>query len=262
MTAAMCTLILLVDVVPGLPVVLAANRDEFFDRPSTGPTVLDPELGIVGGRDLTAGGTWMGATADGFFVGLTNQRTYDAADPSRRSRGAVVLTALELNDRAAVDGWLRTLRPDDFNPFNLLYGDAHGLHVAYAWPGMAQVHIEAVPPGLHVLPNDRLDSPAFPKVARARALLADVAPAELWPAMQAALADTQAPDPLPDEPLNRLPEAYKGPLHALRVITPVYGTVSATAVALRPGGVAHYRFARGAPGEAPFEDCTGLLETA
>ncbi|HCH64286.1 MAG TPA: hypothetical protein DFR83_15890, partial [Deltaproteobacteria bacterium] len=55
----MCTVVLLKDVVEGMPVLLAANRDEFFDRPAAGPGMLDPALGIVGGRDLQAGGTWL-----------------------------------------------------------------------------------------------------------------------------------------------------------------------------------------------------------
>ncbi|MCA9543994.1 MAG: NRDE family protein [Myxococcales bacterium] len=255
----MCVILVARDLHPDWPVCIAANRDEFKARPSAGPRVLQETPRAIGGLDLKAGGTWMGATATGFFAGLTNQRTYTRADPARRSRGEVVAGALARADVAVVCAWLATLRPDDYNPFNLLFGTATDLWVAYAWPGEAAVRFEPVPPGLHVLPNDRLDSPDFPKVARAQALLAEVPPGELFPAMQRALADTQVPSPLPDEPLNRLPKALRGPLHALRVITPLYGTVSATAVALIPSGVAQYRFARGAPGDAPFEDVIGLL---
>ena len=98
----MCTLIVIHRVVPGLPAVFAANRDEYFDRPATGPIVLDPALGIVGGKDLVAGGTWMGLTPGGFFAGLTNQRQYGGPDRARRSRGEVVLETLSRGGAAPV----------------------------------------------------------------------------------------------------------------------------------------------------------------
>jgi uncharacterized protein with NRDE domain len=256
----MCTLIVARGMHPDWPVLVAANRDEFLNRPATPPQVLLEAPRAVGGRDLKAGGTWMGVTAAGHFVGLTNQRTFAAADPDRRSRGDVVLEALRLDDPGRVSAWLATLRPDDYNPFNLLYGTADDLRVAYAHPGEARVRIEPVPPGLHVLPNDVLDAPSFPKVDGAMALLAGVPADALFEAMQAALGDTTPPPELPLEPDNAMPAPVRAALHALRVITPIYGTRSATAVALRPGGVARYLFADGAPGVAPFEDLTHLVQ--
>src|SRR5262249_26744359 len=150
--------------------VVAANRDELLARPYAPPRLLAP--GILGGVDLLAGGTWMGATARGFFAGLTNVRPIGGADRGKRSRGEIVLAVLGADDP---DGWLRALDPTAYNPFHLLYGDATALRVASAPPGATAVALDAVPAGVHVLPNGPLDAPTFPKVARARALAGDLA---------------------------------------------------------------------------------------
>lgn len=259
----MCTLVIIHRVVPGLPAVFGANRDELYGRPSAGPGVLDPALGIVGGRDLVAGGTWMGLSPGGFFAGLTNQRQA-AADPSRRSRGEVVVETLRAGARGGIEGaraCLEALDAAAYNPFNLVFGDAGALWAAY---GRDDLRFEPVPAGVHVLPNDVLDSPAFPKVERIRAGLADL-PAD-WPALRdrlaAVLADDTPPPSLPDEPDSPMPAEVRAALHAVRVRLPHYGTRSSSLAALVPGGVAHYAFADGPPGEAPFVDHTALLRPA
>ena len=132
----MCTILIAKDLHPDWPVLIAANRDEFLNRPATGPQVLQHHPTIIGGRDLLAGGTWMGLTPQGFFAGITNQRTFGRNDPARKSRGQVVLRTLQHNQPATAATWLQTLRPDDYNPWNLLFGTATDLRVAYAHPGM------------------------------------------------------------------------------------------------------------------------------
>jgi len=261
----MCTLIVIHRVVPGLPAVFAANRDEFFARPSVGPRVLDPETGVVGGRDLTAGGTWMGLAPGGFFAGLTNQRQLGGAARGRRSRGEVVLETLRAGARggvAAARAYLEGLDGRDFNPFNLIYGTAEALWAAYGrLDGDGALRFEPVPPGVHVLPNDVLDSAAFPKVKRIRDRLGDL-PAD-WPGLRARLIDVLADDvppaELPDEPDIGLPPAALAAMHAVKVVLPEYGTRSSSLAALVPGGVAHYAFADGPPGEVEFVDHRALL---
>lgn len=257
----MCTLIVIHRAVPGLPVVLAANRDEFFDRPASGPVVLDGATGAVGGRDLVAGGTWMGLTPGGFFAGLTNQRVYGAADRTKRSRGEVVLEALRAGGRGGVAGaraYLEGLDAAAYNPFNLIFGDASALWAAY---GRDAMRFEPVPPGVHVLPNDVLDSPAFPKVARIRSRLGDL-PAD-WRGLRArligVLSDDTPPEALPDDPRSTMSADVRGALHAVKVRLPGYGSRSSSLAALVPGGVARYAFADGPPGEAAFVDHLGLL---
>lgn len=263
MTAAMCTLILLVDVVPGLPVVLAANRDEFFARPATGPVVLDPARGVVGGRDLTAGGTWLGLTPGGFFAGVTNQRQ-DGRKDVPGSRGQVVLDVLRAGAiggveaaRAVLDG----LDATQYNPFNLAFGDAGGVWVAY---GRDEVRVERVPAGVWVLPNDVIDSPLFPKVGHIKRALSPLPTgwAALRARLEAVLADADPPPGISDEPDGPWPAEAMRALHAVKVVLPSYGTRSASIVALAPGRAAHYLHADGPPGEAAFVDQSALLAEA
>jgi uncharacterized protein with NRDE domain len=259
----MCTVLILRRVHPTLPLVLAANRDEFYARPTRGPEVLLPSPHTIGGRDEVRSGTWMGVTDGGLFVGLTNQRTSGPADATRRSRGEVVLRALETGSVEGVDRLLEALIPSEFNPFNLLYGDAERLRVAYARPdGLRR---EDVPEGVHVLPNDHLDHPGIPKVARALAL-GSAGGAHDWEGLQEtlkrALSDHAVPpldevaEPLQDSPFTR--ELVRQ-LQALCIHTPAYGTRSAAIVALQPGKVAHYLATEGAPCVSPWVDVSRLV---
>jgi uncharacterized protein with NRDE domain len=261
----MCTVLVLNGVRADYPVVLATNRDEFYARPSGGPELLLPSPRSVGGRDLLAHGTWMGVTEQGLFVGVTNQRTLAPADRSKRSRGELVLTALAIGERDAITRMLRGVDGREFNAFNLLWGDADELWVAYAREGRSKLEIEPVPRGLHVLPNDRLDSPGFPKVQRARALLEpqlELGFEQLVQVLAHTLADRERPAleqvAALAEGSSLSPELVRE-LSALCVRTPLYGTRSSTIVALSPGRVAHYLYADGAPDTTPFVDVMGLF---
>lgn len=263
----MCTIVILRHIHPEWPLVLAANRDELYARPAVGPQVLSPSAPrVVGGRDLERQGTWMGVTDGGLFVGLTNQR--GAANLSRapRSRGEVVMRSLRAGSVEGVEHYLAGLDPREYNPFNLLYGNAEVLRVAYARPDSERMSHEDVPPGVHVLSNDVLDSPALPKVVRARKL-AEAAARKPWPesvqALQRMLADhllpERAPELLPEE--ESLPEMRERlrQCQALCIHTPGYGTRSSAIVALAPGRVAHYLASDVAPCQAPYQDVTPLL---
>lgn len=262
----MCTLLILRHVHPEWPLILAANRDELYARPTTGPQVLpgSPRL-LVPGLDKVAGGTWMGVTEAGLFVGLTNQRGSRAQGPAARSRGEVVLNALRAGNIEAIERFLGTLVPADFNAFNLLYGDAQVLRVAYSRPSAPQVVREDVPVGIHVLPNDVLDTPALPKVERARVLAAEYT-RRPWPelsrALQQLLADhhlppeEQSPEPPPEAPLSR---EQARQFQALCIHTPAYGTRSSALLALAPGRVAHYLVSDKPPCQKEFRDLVGAL---
>lgn len=262
----MCTIVILRHVHPDYPLVLAANRDELYARPAAGPQLLSPSPRIVGGRDLERQGTWMGLTDGGFFVGLTNQRGSANLTRAPRSRGEVVLRALEAGGVEGVERYLAGLDPREYNPFNLLYGDAGVLRVAYARPDSERMRLEDVPPGVHVLPNDVLDCPAMPKVARARKL-AEKAAQQPWPeavrTLQVLLADhvlpERAPELLPEE--EGLPEIHERlrQYQSLCIHTPGYGTRSSAIVALTPGRVAHYLAADVSPCQGPYRDVTPLL---
>jgi uncharacterized protein with NRDE domain len=264
----MCTILILRHVHPDYPLVLAANRDEFYGRPATAPQVLLERPRVVGGKDLERSGTWMGVTAEGFFVGLTNQRSLGPADRSLRSRGEVVVRTLEAGSVEAAERYLDTLRPGDFNAFNLLYGDARRLRVAYARTAAAALERADVPAGVHVLPNDVIDCAELPKVARARSLAARLSGAP-WPQLAAGLQALMADHALP--PLATVPEPPPAALfprevvhqlQALCIHTPLYGTRSFSLVALQPGRVAHYLSGEDTPCRAHLHEVTPLLYPA
>ncbi|MFT3925368.1 MAG: NRDE family protein [Myxococcales bacterium] len=266
----MCTIVALHGVRSDFPLVLATNRDEFFARPSAGPMRILEQPVTVGGRDLKALGTWMGVTREGLFVGVTNQRTLRAPDPSKRSRGELVVHALERENARAIRGLLAGLDGRDFNSFNLMFGRAGDLFAAYGRDDQREIEVEPVPRGVHVLPNDRLDSSDFWKVGRAKEVLAGLTDMEslAWDELAQrliGLLSDGTPAPLsvlpelpPDAPFDR-PTLQL--LSAVCVRTPAYGTRSSTIVALTPDSVGHYLFADGPPDQTAFRDVKDLFGT-
>jgi len=261
-----CTILILHQAAAAHPLVIAANRDEMYGRPASAPQVREHGgRRLIAGIDEVHGGSWMGCSDDCLFVGLTNQRNYFGRDPEARSRGEVVMQALESGSVAGVHALLLELDARKYNPFNLVYGDARELEVAYARREQAEVELETVPPGIHVLPNDRLNSPAFPKVARARSRLqqlCDLAWPELFDGLATLLSDHQLPDADAVEeppPTSMFDAATARKLHALCIHTEHYGTRSATIAALEPGRVAHYAFAPQAPCQSDLADMTALV---
>ena len=93
----MCILMVIHKGIPSYPIVVAANRDEYYDRPTQGPHQLAHTPVVWGGRDTRAGGTWLGVNAHGLVIGLTNRRIREEQenDPQRRSRGLLCLEALQ-----------------------------------------------------------------------------------------------------------------------------------------------------------------------
>lgn len=261
----MCTLIALLGVNPDMPLVIAANRDELYARPWAPPERLRDAPRVVGGRDLTQNGTWLGVTAAGFFAGVTNQRTYHSADPAKLSRGQLVLDVLV---EGSVDGARQRLAAVDarrYNPFNLLFGDARALFVAYA-RDEERVVVEALGPGIWVLNNDAIGSRDFPKASLAKDRAQAVA-GEPWPQLERDLEILLGDHTLPpDEDIGDLPEGSvltRESLRALQAVcvhTPRYGTSSATLLALGPEGVRDYRFAPGPPCVTPFVSAMAAFE--
>ncbi len=216
--------------------------------------------------DQVRGGTWMGVTDGGFFVGLTNQRGGQRQGPAPRSRGEVVLQRPARGEPGGRRALPRHAGPrDDFLPFNLLYGDARTLRVAYARPGRSASSGRTCPPGIHVLPNDVLDAPELPKVARARRLAAEHV-RKPWPQLAPALQEVMADHHLPDEALLPAPppgttysreQAQK--FQALCIHTPLYGTRSFSLLALDPEKVAHCQISEKPPCQHSSQDLTGRL---
>lgn len=256
----MCTIGILHRSDPALPLVVVANRDEFYARPARGPEVLDAAVGAAGGVDAQSGGTWLGVTRAGRIVAVTNQRAAVPPVPGVRSRGAAVRGALSAPD---LDAFVRALDPREFSSMNLLYGDAAtGMRVGYFRQDLGTAELGVLPASdrVHVLCNDKIDAPGFPRGRRLADILRANADAP-WPALRARLAaalgdHTRAP--LADAP-SAIPQDVAAAMTSICIHSPQYGTRSSAIVALGPGRVHQYLHAEGSPCTAPFVDYTGLL---
>ncbi|WP_447752086.1 NRDE family protein [Sphingopyxis fribergensis] len=163
----MCVVALAHQAHPDWPLILIGNRDEFHARPSAALAAWDDGSGIVAGRDLQAGGTWLGVHApSGRIVVVTNVRGA-APDPAKESRGALVVDMLRGDGRFA-DPAASDL--DRFNAFNLFAVGQGGARLLTNRP---EPLIASLAPGVHALANEPIDQPC-PRAERLRAALETV----------------------------------------------------------------------------------------
>lgn len=258
----MCLLIALSGVVPGAPLIVAANRDEFYRRPAVTMTTLR-ESGprVLGGRDELAGGTWLAVNSRGVVAGLTNQPAPGGRDLTKRSRGELPLafTAYD-NAEEAVTRVCATLDPAAYNPCWLLVGDRHALF-SVGLAGGPQPEVERLPPGVHVLENLPLRAPSA-KVDQVTAMVtreleSAAAPAD---ALAAVLRDHQPAQQAPEPPAQPGGRARPPALTAACVHAEEYGTRSALIVTVPAAGPPRLRVADGPPCQAPLTDMTALWE--
>jgi uncharacterized protein with NRDE domain len=220
----MCLILIAYQVHPRYPLILAANRDEFYQRPTAGAAFWPDALHILAGRDLVHQGTWLGITRGGRFAALTNYRNPREVKRSAPSRGELVSGFLR-SDTSSED-YLERLRADApaYNGYNLLFGEQDGLY-CYSNKSGAAVKLA---PGIYGLSNHLLDTP-WPKVVRGKESLAGVvrnaefSREELF----AILADrTLAEDEsLPDTGVGLVRERM---LSAIFITSERYGTRSST----------------------------------
>lgn len=183
----MCLIAFAIGTSPACPLLLASNRDEYFDRPTAAlhRWTLDDGTPVLAGRDLRDGGTWLGMSVRGRVAMLTNVRSADART-GRRSRGE--LPALWLQDSTDPDTLSARIDPADYGGFNLVVGDI----VSGRWSWLsnrdpadphqdqaAPLHVQSLAPGVYGLSNAALDTP-WRKTGR------------LKQALQAALGETDA----------------------------------------------------------------------
>lgn len=162
----MCTLAAFVGVWPGSPLVVAANRDERLDRPASGPRRWAGEP-FMAPRDEQSGGTWLGLNRWGLFVGITN-RAGSTPDPSRASRGQLVVEALRLESARAVHAAFDdTLDAKRFNAFHLLYADTSG-DAFVTWFDGESTHREQLSAGLTVVTERSLGGDDHGRIERVR----------------------------------------------------------------------------------------------
>lgn len=174
----MCLIAFAIDADPACPLLIAANRDEFFDRP-TEPLhrwALPDGTAVMAGRDLRDGGTWLGVGENGRVAMLTNVRSAQPG-PGRRSRGE--LPARWLQAHIDMDDLIAGIDPAQYGGFNLIVGDFRS--GVWAWitnrdpaqphhDGAAALHSQRLAPGIYGVSNAALDTP-WPKTLRLKSAL-------------------------------------------------------------------------------------------
>ncbi len=249
----MCTLALYFQLFQDYPLVVAANRDEWLNRPSTPPTLLQPAPWIFGGKDLVAGGTWLGVNEYGLVAGMLNRHTPQPTDPRRRSRGLLSLDALQAPSARHAATSVQRQPVGRYNPFNLLLADRQTACVVY--PTEQTLRVQQLEPGVHLLTNRNLNDPACPRIAHsfqhfqtvaermAIPLGASFSIAKLFRLLHERLADHATPlDPRTEDPRNGLCVHLAG-----------YGTRSSTLLAYSARQRRFiYHFAPGAPCRANY----------
>jgi uncharacterized protein with NRDE domain len=235
----MCLILMAWRVCPDAPLVLAANRDEYHGRPALPAHAWEDHPRIHGGRDLQAGGSWLAVDRAGRFAAVTNLRVPGTRRPGARSRGLLVSDYLQGSDPPAA--YLRGVlaRAGEYDPFNLLAGDADGLWFL----GARSDGPLALGAGLYGVSNGELDCP-WPKVRHGKAGLERILAArpghhpESISGLFALLADRNVPDDalLPDTGIGIEQERRLAPLF---VQAGDYGTRSSTVIVREAGERVH-----------------------
>ncbi len=218
------------------PLLVAANRDEFHDRPTQVSASWQDIPHLIAGRDLSAGGTWMGVTRQGRFAAITNHRNPPTTPEQPRSRGFLTLDYLAGDE--GPEEYLQRLKPEagNYAGFNLLLGDAQTL---WCFSNIDGKSIELAA-GVYSLSNASLDS-SWPKQQLARremqALLdSDITHESLQATVsnRAAVPDSQLPDTGVGQEMERL-------LAPQFIVDESYGTRATTSLHIDHSGAIGWR---------------------
>jgi len=247
----MCTLLILRRPGHDWPVLLAANRDEMAGRPWRPPARHWPDRGdVVGGIDLESGGSWFARNDEGVVAAVLNRIGTLGPAPGKRSRGELVLEALDHADAGAAAVALADLDPGAWRPFNLVVADNSSAWWLAAREGARAVVAERIPEGLSMLTARDLNDASSPRVARYLPRFRD-----------AAVPDPESGDWTAWQALLAARESDTDQFGAMNIVTETgFGTLSGSLLALPskenpdPRGV--WLFANGRPGEAPYEVVT------
>ncbi|MBU2452825.1 MAG: NRDE family protein, partial [Proteobacteria bacterium] len=150
----MCLILFGYKVKKKYPLILIANRDEFFHRPTAPLHFWENNAGLLAGKDLEQGGTWLGVHKNGKFCALTNYRDPFLIKQNAPSRGEILVDYLE--SQIPCDAYFNVLKKNAaaYNGFNLLFGDKNGIY----WFSNLKNRVERIQPGIHGLSNRFLDT--------------------------------------------------------------------------------------------------------
>jgi uncharacterized protein with NRDE domain len=190
----MCTLVLLRRPGHEWPLIVGANRDEMIGRAWKPPARHWADRpNVVAGLDELAGGSWLGVNDEGVFAAILNRVGTLGPAAGKRSRGELVLDALDHADAIAAAAALVDIEPTAYRPFNLVVADNRDAFWL-AHRGKGPVVMSRIPDGLHMLTARELDDPSSPRIRRYRSRFAEAAPPDPskddWQAWQDLLHDT------------------------------------------------------------------------
>ena len=245
----MCTLVIFRRPRHRWPVLIGANRDEMVDRPSKPPGRHWPDRPeVIAGLDMLAGGSWVGINDWGVAAAVLNRHGSLGPSPDRRSRGELVLEALDHADATAAAEALSDLDPEAYRTFNLIVADeSHGFWLRHA--GGPGIELSPLKDGLSMIAAGDLDDLATRRLELAlpafRAWPTPDPDHDDWFGWQSLLGSTRAP---PNEPATA----------AMRFRTGGYGTVSSALIALPARGEPErrpvFRFAEWLPHTSAWGD--------
>lgn len=244
----MCTVVILRRPGHAWPVLLGANRDEMRDRPWQPPARHWPDRPeLVAGLDELGGGSWLGLNDTGVVATVLNRTGSLGPDPDRRSRGELVLEALDHADAADAADALSHLEAESYRSFNMVIADDRDAFWLRNF-GFGRIETFEMPPGLSMLTSQDLNDVRSPRIK----------------AFRPRFEESAAPDPESGDwqdwerlLANRVYDTDAGPRGAMAIDTETgFGTVSSSLLALpdrkRTGVRPVWRFAPGMPGKSAY----------
>lgn len=231
------------------PLILAGNRDEFYARPAKQLHFWDGNTDILAGKDLRAGGTWLGVSERGTFGAITNYRDFHNPMEGERSRGEIIPGLL--NSDNTVEQELNRISnyKHDYAGFNLLAGNAESLY----YLSNLKDSIEKVSPGIHGISNAFLDTP-WPKVEKAKRLFSEAIQSDsinrgqIFDMLEN--SETFPPHKLPDTGLSEEKEKAVSPIF---IETDGYGTRCSSLITIDTNGQVEFTEKTHVPELSPSE---------
>ncbi|MBN00526.1 MAG: hypothetical protein CMJ77_15525 [Planctomycetaceae bacterium] len=240
----MCLLAIQYQLVPDAPILVAANREEFYERPSQPPSIQSGKPRVLCGIDAQAGGTWLGVNQHGLVIGVCNRRKMSSSYPSR-SRGVLCRELLKSNSAVhARDVAMEELSSGRYDGANFVCVDAESGWVVH---GGNEIDTVEMHEGLNIISNRDLNDPRDERVEMARRLLTlhtlD-SPVKFLAVASKVFARPPSP---PGRPSIVIREKDRG-------------TVSSTLISLgKKPRDAIYQFSGSAPDRSRYEDYSPLL---
>jgi len=223
----MCLILLAVQKHPKYKLILAANRDEFYERPTEPPHFWKDAPHLLAGRDLVAARTWLGITRKGRIAAVTNYRDPANVKPNAPSRGKLVSDFLlgDLDSVSYVD--LIRREKDRYNGFNLILGERDRIE----WYSNRADKLTSLLPGVYSLSNHLLDTP-WPKVMRAKAMFEEILYVERQFSSESLFLLLKDQTVAPDAtlPSTGVPLEWERLLSPIFITSPTYGTRSSSLV--------------------------------